>query len=233
MGEEAVSVVVDLPEGGEMHTLAYNFLSRTEQEKVTQAVQRAERVTSGEIVPMIVSRSHDYPMAAVSCGVSFALPLAILLTHIIGPRLWIGSQNLWFFLGLFSTLYLVCYHFVMRTERLKYFFLSERQVEQEVKEAALAAFYEEKLYKTEQQNGILLYISVLEQKVWILADSNIIYKIDQQEWDVLVEHLTDGIKKGERCEAICRTVQSIGQILKTHFPYQEDDRDELHNLIIR
>ncbi len=73
----------------------------------------------------------------------------------------------------------------------------------------------------------------MEQKVWILADSNINAKIDQQEWDSTVADLTAGIKAGKPADAICQAVQRVGQILQTHFPYQKDDKDELHNLIIR
>ncbi len=214
-------------------TLAENFLTAAEQQKVTEAVQEAERTTSGEIVPMIVSRSHDYPMAAVTCSVGIALPLALLLTDFIGERMWIGAQNMWLFLALFAALYALCYPLVMGSDRLKHFFLNSGQVEHEVKKGALSAFYAEQLHKTKDANGVLLYISVMEQKVWILGDSNINAKINQQEWDSTVTDLTAGIKAGKPAEAICQAVQRVGQILQTHFPYQKDDTDELHNLIIQ
>jgi putative membrane protein len=235
---EAVAVlVVAVPqEVGKMQkikTLAEKFLTAAEQQKVTKIVQETERTTSGEIVPMIVSRSHDYPMAAVTCAVSLALPSALLLTNLIGERLWIGSQNMWLFLGLFAVLYALLYPLILHSDRLKRFFLNHRQVEQEVKKGALSAFYSEQLYKTKDANGILLYISVMEQKVWILADSNINAKIDQQQWNSTVIDLTAGIKVGKPGEAICEAIRQVGQILHTHFPYQKDDKDELHNLIIR
>jgi putative membrane protein len=214
-------------------TLAEKFLTKAEQQQVTEAVQQAERTTSGEIVPMIVSRSHDYPMAAVTCSVAISLPLGLLLTDIIGERLWIGPQNMWLFLGLFAALYALCYPLVKRSDRLKHFFLNSGQVEQEVKKSALSAFYAEQLHKTKDANGILLYISVMEQKVWILGDSNINDKIDQKEWDSTVADLTAGIKAGNSAEAICEAVHRIEHILRIHFPYQKDDTDELHNLIIR
>ncbi len=214
-------------------TLAEKFLTAAEQQRVTQAVREAERTTSGEIVPMLVSRSHDYPMAAVACGVAIALPLALLLTNLLGERFWIGPQNMWFFLGLFAALYGVLYPLAMRRDTLKRFFLSQKQVDQEVERGALAAFYAEQLHKTRDANGILLYISVMEQRVWILADSNINARIDQQEWDATVDELTTGIKTGRPADALCQAVRRVGETLHTHFPYQKDDQDELHNLIIR
>ena len=218
---------------GKTKTLAEKFLTAAEQQRVTQAVQEAERTTSGEIVPMLVSRSHDYPLAAVTCCVSFVLPLALLLTNLIGQRIWIGPQNMWLFLGLFAVLCGMLYPLVLRSDRLKRFFLNRRQVDQEVEKGALAAFYAEQLHKTRDANGILLYISVMEQKVWILADRNINAKIEQQEWDATVHALTTGIRAGRPADAICQAVRRVGEILETHFPYRKDDEDELHNLLIR
>ena len=216
-----------------MQSPAEKFLTPEEQQKITAAVQEAERRTSGEIVPMIVSRSHGYPMAAATCAVSFSLPLALVLTTLLGRALWIGPQNMWLMLGLFAILYVIFYPLVMGRDWLKFYFLNSSLVEHEVQEGALAAFYSEQLYKTKHENGILLYISVLEKKVWILGDHGINEKIDQQMWDSVVADLTNGIRSGNRCESICAAVQKIGEILRQHFPYHRDDRDELHNLIIR
>lgn len=214
-------------------TLAEKFLTVAEQQQVTNTVQEMERITSGEIVPMIVSRSHDYPMAAVTCCVSVALPLALLLTQLIGERFWIGSQNMWLFLGLFTCLYGLLFPVAIRSDRLKYFFLNRKQVTSEVKKGALSAFYSEQLHKTKDANGILIYISVMERKAWILADAHINTKIDQSTWDSIIVDLTTGIKAGMPAKAISEAVLQTGKILHTHFPYQKDDRDELHNLIIR
>ncbi len=213
-------------------SLAKKFLTAAEQQSISDVVQEMERITSGEIVPMIVSRSHDYPMAAVTCCVSMALPLTLLLTNLIGARIWIGSHNMWLFLGLFAILYALLYPLITRSDRLKYFFLNRKQAAKEVEQAALSAFYRQHLHNTRDANGILLYISVMEQMVWILADTNINAKIDQKEWDAIIAEITTGIKAGKSSEAVCQAVQSIGHILHRHFPVQRDDKDELHNLII-
>ncbi len=216
-----------------MTTLAESFLSRQEQDRITATVQQVEKNTSGEIVPMIVSRSDDYPMTTITGSISLGVPPAILLTIIIGNHIWIGPQNMWLFLLLATTICTVLSFPISKSDRIKTFFLNRKQVEKEVQKSALAAFYQERLYKTRDNNGILLYISVLEKKVWILADTSINEKIDQEEWDNIIAELTATLKDGDRCEAICRAIQQIGNILASHFPYKKDDTDELHNLIIR
>ncbi len=71
------------------------------------------------------------------------------------------------------------------------------------------------------------------QRVCVLADRGINEKIDQSAWDTIVADLTSGIARDRNCEEICDAIEKIGAILEAYFPYQKDDRDELHNLIIR
>lgn len=216
-----------------MRRLAERFLTALEQQRINEAVQHAERQTSGEIVPMIVSASHHYPLAAASGGVVLALPLALMLTPLLGSTLWLGSQNMWLFL-LFSTiLYLPARAFVAHSVVLKRFFLRADQVAEEVEEAAITSFYREKLYRTRDQNGILIFISVLERRVYILGDRGIDAKINDNGWQDIVSGLTAGIRRGKQGEALLAAVNQVGEILKQHFPIQEGDRNELHNLIIR
>ena len=67
------SAAAVLQEDGDMQTLAKEFLTDTEQQAVTAVVKQAERETSGEIVPMIVSASHHYPMATIRGAALIAL----------------------------------------------------------------------------------------------------------------------------------------------------------------
>ncbi len=216
-----------------MQTLAKSFLTHEEQLAVTREVQQAERQTSGEIVPMIVSASHGYPLAAVTGGALLALPAALILTSLFGSHLWLGNRNMYLFLLFFALFYPLLRFAVKRSVVLKRMFLSGRQVEEEVREAAITSFFEEGLYRTREENGILLFISVLEQKVWILGDRGINERIAPETWQDIVSELTKGIRSGRQGEALCAAVRRVGEILKTHFPYRRDDTDELHNLIVR
>jgi putative membrane protein len=115
---------------------------------------------------------------------------------IASQKLWLGTSNTWLFIALVAILYIVLYPLINRTHIIKSLFLNPKRVEDKIQKSALSAFYSEKLYKIKDKNGILIYISVLERKVWILADTNINAMIPQQEWDTIVDKLTTGIKKG-------------------------------------
>ena len=51
-------------------------------------------------------------MAEALGATAFALPLALLSTHFLGGWLWLGTQNMWLFLGLFSLLFALMHWFL-------------------------------------------------------------------------------------------------------------------------
>lgn len=215
-----------------MKTLAQLFLTEREQKKITETVYAAEKKTSGEIVPMVVSKSGDYPQATLVCALCLSLPISIVLAVTVGKMVWIGPDSMWLFLSFFAVTMAVTYFLAEKYDALRSYFIKPEHMESQVEKSALATFYAQKLYRTAANNGILLYISVFEKKVWILADSGINEKIEQSTWDSVVEDLATGIKEKRQCEAICTAVTRVGDVLKAYFPYQKDDEDELHNLII-
>ena len=143
------------------------------------------------------------------------------------------SQNVWIFIALFTVLYGLSYGLVYRFAWLKRLFLSKSQIETEVQEAAVTSFFSEKLYKTKDENGILIFISVLERKVWVLADAGINARIDPGQWQEIIDLITLGIKENRQCEALCHAIIQIGALLQTHFPIEKNDINELHNIIVR
>lgn len=216
-----------------MRDLTKKFLSDPERKIISEAVKKAEGMTSGEIVPMVVSSSYDYPMANVIGGAVIALPLALLLTPVVGGWLWIGSRDMWVFLGLFAVLFTIFHEIVRRAYWLKRHFISPKEIEEEVEEAAVINFFSEGLYRTRDETGVLIFISVFEHKVRVLADRGINQKVGQKQWEETVRLITDGIREKRQAGAICEAVRKVGDMLKEHFPIKSDDRDELKNLIIK
>ncbi|NLA75788.1 MAG: hypothetical protein GX846_10030 [Deltaproteobacteria bacterium] len=216
-----------------MAGLAEKFLNDQDRAKIENAVKEAERHTSGEIVPMIVSRSYHYPLSDVMGGFVFALPAALMLTYFLGGWLWIGHYNMWLFLGIIILLFILFYNTVRHTYHLKRFFISDKEIEEEVEEAAILSFFREGLYRTEEETGILIFISVFERRVKVLADRGINAKVREGEWDDIARMITDGIKNRNQTEAICNAITEAGRKLKEHFAVGDDDKNELKNLIIK
>jgi putative membrane protein len=215
-----------------MKDLAERFLSADERLRVNTAVGKAEKLTAGEIVVMIIPSSYHYPMANVIGATALALTLGVVLTPIIGGWLWIGGQNMWLFLGLFTVFFIPFHEIIKHTLWLKRHFISHKEIDQEVKEAAITHFFNHGLYRTRDKTGMLVLISVFERRVWVLADQGIHAKVADGQWQDIVKMITAGIKQKRPADAICMAVEKIGDLLKTHFPIKPDDINELDNVII-
>ncbi len=215
-----------------MKNLAQKFLSEKEQSQINTAVQAAEKKTSGEIVCMVQSASYHYPMANVIGATALALPLSLMLTPFLGGWFWLGTQNMWVFLSCFILLFSLFYIIIRQTTWLKRIFISRKDIDEEVEEAAVTNFFQHGLYHTQDATGVLVFISVFEQKVWVLADRGIDAKMAPGVWDDIVSTITQGIKAGQACIAVCQAVETIGQMLSEHFPVRSDDQNELENFII-
>ncbi len=215
-----------------MKDLAKKFLTDDERTRVTATVKEAEKQTAGEIVVMIISASYHYPMANVIGAVVFSLPLALIFATLTGEWLWIGGRNMWLFLGFLTVFFIFFHEIIRRSFWLKRCFISEREFKEEVEEAAITNFFNQGLYRTRDETGVLVLVSVFEHKVRVLADKGINARVQEGQWDNIVKIIVDGIKQKRQAEAICEAVEKIGNLLKEHFPIKPDDTNELRNLII-
>ncbi len=202
------------------------FLSQDEQQQIIDCVKEVEKTTSGEIVPLISSDSSDYPRAqatgAMILGLLLSTPTCILL----------GREDMWTALVLFLVAYSLAYVALALLPSLKRIFVMRQEIEDEVEEGAMTSFFIHGLNNTRDKTGILIYVSVYEKKVRILADTGINAKVDPGTWDTVVAKLGQGIHDKRQADAICDAVRSCGALVHEKFPIKHDDTDELPNLIV-
>jgi putative membrane protein len=96
----------------------------------------------------------------------------------------------------------------------------------------VTSFFKHGLYRTKDGTGILIFISVFERKVWVLADRGIDAKVSVDHWRSVVGGITEGIRNNQAAAAICMAVDTIGRTLAEHFPVAPDDINELENVIV-
>jgi putative membrane protein len=205
---------------------AQTLLTQDEKDALVKCVQEVEKKTSGEIVPMIASTSYEYPRASLIGGLIGGGLVGI------GAALAFGREDLWFFLAVFLAAFLILARLLEAFPALKKPFISKHEMREEVEEAAFTAFYANGLHHTRDLTGILIFVSVYERQVQVLADKGINDKVDPQVWQEVVAMVTEGIKAGKPGEALCQGVQRCGELVAEKFPIKADDTDELPNLII-
>ena len=215
-----------------MQTLAERFFTSAEQQRITAAVQAVEARTTGEVVVMVTSASHSYPEANLLAAAALALPAALTAAFTTAGLIWWRGEVLWLFLLLFTLFVLVLRPLVSRFPTLLRLFLRRDRMEAEVERAAFTHFFTEGLHTTREATGVLIFLSVLERRVWILGDRGINARIQPKSWQEFVDRLTAGIRAGHGCTALCTVIAEIGDLLADRFPPRTDDRNELDDLVI-
>ena len=83
------------------------------------------------------------------------------------------------------------------------------------------------MQKTELRNGVLFYLAVTERKFAILGDAGINGATPEDFWDGIKEKMLTHFSEGDFATGLQEGIQLAGQQLKAHFPYQDDDVNEL------
>lgn len=162
----------------------------------------------------------------------FSPPIAIGLTPELGGLFWTGHWNLWIFLSLLVPLFLVFQQVVKRLHLLKRWLISGKEMEDKIREAAHIQFFRQGLYRTREETGVLIYVSVFERRVRVLGDRGICAAISEGHWKGVVATIVRAIKDGRQAEGICEAVGEVSRILQEKFPIRPDDRDEFKNLMV-
>jgi uncharacterized membrane protein len=100
-----------------------------------------------------------------------------------------------------------------------------------VLDSATVIFRKLKMHKTELRNGVLFYLAVTDKKFAILGDKGINEKVPENFWDNIKELMLDHFKKQQFTEGLCKGIEMAGEKLKTHFPLQSNDTNEITNEI--
>lgn len=202
---------------------ADNFFSPAEKETIAQCIGRVEKETAGEIVVLVANQSDRYPEGPLMAGIILGTLAALVATDLF------LHDSLWLFLPLATIAAFAIGWLTSRVPALKRLFLSQARVQEEVVQRALQVFYEKGLHKTRDATGVLFFLSLLERKVWVLADQGIYQKISQETLNQHATSVATGIKEGRAAAALCQEIEKVGTILAQHFPIKPDDTNELPN----
>ncbi len=96
---------------------------------------------------------------------------------------------------------------------------------------ALEVFYTLEMDKTEQRNGVLIYIASESKKFAILGDEGINDLVPDDFWNSEKELVLSHFKKGEFAKGLELAIFEVGKKIKDFFPYQSNDTNELSDEI--
>lgn len=200
---------------------ADNFFTQQEKEEISRAIKSIETRTNGEVAVILVDQSDPYPEGEFLGGILIGGLLAFVVA------LWFFHGQIWFLIPLHFLFFLPLYLLFQKIPVLKTPFLGARRKEAAVRRRALQAFYEKGLYRTHLHTGVLFFLSLLERKVWVLADKGIYEKIKQQTLNQFAGQVSAGVRDRQAGQALVQAIQGAGNLLAEHFPLKPGDIDEL------
>ena len=107
----------------------------------------------------------------------------------------------------------------------------ERASNKEHLERALEVFHLLKMFNTQQQNAVLIYVAVDDHKFVIYGDKGINNVVPKDFWETTKNAMQTQFKIGDFKQGVIDGVLNAGKELQEHFPWSIKDEDELSNEI--
>jgi putative membrane protein len=205
---------------------ADRLFTEEQKQKIVQATREAEARTTGEIVVLVADSSdHYYDIKSASAlGLSAVMSLLVCVSVL--------HVSLWNLLTLTAVFFPLAFLYFSRAQAVTLDLAPHRRIEGAVRNAALREFYEHEIHKTKGHTGVLFYISLLERRVFVLADKGIYEKTTQLVLDRYASEVATGVKAGQACEALVKAIAEIGELLAAHFPGLPDNSNELPDSVL-
>ena len=103
----------------------------------------------------------------------------------------------------------------------------ESRCEQDAFSRGLALFEALNMHQTKQRNGVLIYLALTSKKFAVIADEGINQVVPTDFWEDIKEVMHQQFQSGKIIEGTQQAILMAGEQLKTHFPYQDDDENEI------
>lgn len=213
------------------------MITELDKTSIAEAIAQVERQTTGEIVCVLAKQSDDYRYIPIlwAAIVGLAVPLFVLLYD------WLfGAMG--FYVSLMPSLYIVYFvqlgvflavFLMVQWRVLKFVLLPKSVMRKRAKRLAAEQFMMQKIHLTTERTGVLLFISVAEKQVEIIADEGIYQKLDPNVWQGLLDELINQIKADKMTDGIVQAVAQIGKLLAAHYPADAaNNLNELPNHIV-
>lgn len=94
---------------------------------------------------------------------------------------------------------------------------------------AKEVFHLLKMDNTKEENGVLIYVAVNDRKFVIYGDGGINKVVPKDFWNTTKDTIEAQFKKGNFKQGIIDGILKAGSELKSHFPWNSNDTNELSN----
>jgi putative membrane protein len=201
--------------------------------RLAAALAAAETKTSGEMFCIVadeVSKYREVPIAW-GAGVALLLPPAALLLGLHPWTLgsfgggWNNAPNLGEVITETLSVYAVAQAilfavaaFIVAIPAVRRHLTPHSLKQHRVKRTAFAHFASTGLSQVQTRTGVLIFASLKDRQVELVADAAIHKEVGDQAWNAAVAALVAGIKSPDPASGFVRAIEICGEALAEHFP---------------
>jgi uncharacterized membrane protein len=93
------------------------------------------------------------------------------------------------------------------------------------RERAVTLFGKLRVWDTEHNNGVLIYLLLAEHAIEIVADRGIDSRVDDAEWAAMAQRMGSAFREGRFEDGLTQALEEISALLVAHFPLGENEAD--------
>ena len=189
-------------------------------EALAQAIRDIEKETEAEIVIAVRGRSGIYSHADYLCGAIVALAglVFVLFSPFEFHTYWVPIDVAILFIG--GAFVSSRSNFIRRLLTTKDFRAKVART------GAAAMFYEAGIANTSAENGLLIYLSLLERRLEVIADRGVLKAVPALKWNNSVFELKR-IGRNPIADELIKAVRDLGSVLAEHMPATGENPNEL------
>lgn len=210
-----------------------------DREFVEAAIAEAERITAGEIVPVVATVSGRYDRAEDLFGLLFgvvALSVAWVLFQDTTLTDWSATQTQ--VLGLPAIAGILIVGFLIGAVLATHFpvlrlpFIARAEMIEEIERRALETFQRVRIRDTAAGTGVLIYVSLYERIVKVIGDDSAAAALPIEALEEVCALVVDGLKRGQPADGLAQAVKKTRELLAPKLSPTANDTNELANQLI-
>lgn len=97
------------------------------------------------------------------------------------------------------------------------------------KKRAIEIFSRLRVWDTEANNGVLIYLLLADHDFEILGDRGIHHQVGDAGWERISQEMEKRFRRGQFEAGVLYGIEQIGQLLAEHYPANGQPRNELPN----
>jgi putative membrane protein len=199
--------------------------SDSDRARVETAIRAAEARTSGELVAVVAAASERYQFepTLVAAVAALLVPAVLWVPGITASLTTIYVAQLVVFAVLLP---------ILLWQPVARWLVPQRVRRENAERLAQAQFQAQGLDRTEHATGVLIFVSLAEHHVQILADRGIDERVAPDAWNGIVEGLVAAIRADRMTDGLVAAIERCAALLAEHFPRRPDDRNELPDRLV-